>query len=176
MLAEGDYISVWQGRTIEDINTMYDKLSGIVSSLNNEALDAIANTTTKEVYEKVDCLACGNCCRTSVTDFSIQDINRASKYLGISKKRFIGKYLIEDLDGQYITISSPCPFLNLEDNKCQIYEARPFVCDSYPHTDRANFVNRSKAHKSNIDMCPITYTVINKIWEHFEEKNSRPTH
>ena len=33
-------------------------------NLSNEALDAVVQETTDEVWKQIDCLACGNCCRT----------------------------------------------------------------------------------------------------------------
>lgn len=106
----------------------------------------------------IDCLACANCCKTTVTVFNNEDVGRASRALALSRKEFIKKYLIED-QGEYTTISTPCPFL-LPDNKCGIYEARPHACRSFPHTGRPHFLNRLKAHQQNLRVCPITYHVL----------------
>jgi hypothetical protein len=123
-------------------------------------IDSKAIELTGQAYDKIDCLACGQCCRTTVTTFTLEDINKASKAIGISKKHFIQKYLFLDLDGQYTTISVPCPFLNLDDNKCKIYEARPHACSSFPHTDRKNFLARKKVHLENVKFCGITEYVL----------------
>lgn len=106
----------------------------------------------------IDCLACANCCKTTVTVFNDEDVGRASRALAISKKEFIKKYLIED-QGEYTTISTPCPFL-LPDNKCGIYDARPHACRSFPHTGRPHFLKRLKAHQQNLKFCPITFHVL----------------
>ncbi len=165
-----NHIDNWIQRTKDEVSQKEYKIDQLRSKVDNDVIDSLAKSATEQAYKSIDCLDCGNCCRTSVTDFTLQDINRASKYLGVSKKSFIKNYLIEDLDGKYITISSPCPFLNLENNKCNIYDARPFVCDSYPHTDRTNFNNRYKAHKRNLDMCPITYFVVERMWEEIDKR------
>lgn len=152
-------ITEWKSKTSEEVQ----ELSQFLDSLHpSESLDNQAQTIAKDVEQSIDCLACGNCCRTSVTDFDSSDIKQASKALGISKKQFIRKYLIEDFDGKYITISTPCPFLNT-DNTCKIYEARPKVCRSYPHTSRDKFAHRTNAHKANLTMCPITYAVVKRM-------------
>jgi len=129
-------------------------------AVNVPNIDVEAFDLTNKAYAQVDCLACGQCCRTTVTTFTIEDINKASKAIGISKKQFIHKYLFLDLDGQYTTISVPCPFLNLDDNKCKIYEARPHACSSFPHTDRKNFLARKKVHLENVKFCGITEYVL----------------
>ena len=126
-------------------------------------LDSKAFDLTQKAYSKIDCLSCGQCCRTTVTTFTLEDINKASKSMGISKKQFIHKYLFLDLDGQYTTISVPCPFLNLDDNKCKIYEARPHACRSFPHTDRKKFLTRKKVHFENVKFCGITEYVLDGL-------------
>lgn len=123
-------------------------------------IDAKAFDLTQKAYAKIDCLSCGQCCRTTVTTFTLEDINKASKAVGISKKQFIHKYLFLDLDGQYTTIGVPCPFLNLNDNKCKIYEVRPHACSSFPHTDRKNFLARKRVHLENVKFCGITQFVL----------------
>lgn len=157
------YIQKWHNRSDEEVDQKADVILHFKSYVDPEVSDQMAKQATIEAYKEIDCLDCGNCCRTSVTDFSLADVKKAAKFLGISKKAFIKKYLMEDMDGAYVTITSPCPFLNLSDNKCTIYEARPYVCDSYPHTQKSGFNQRKHAHTANLDMCPITYRVVEKM-------------
>lgn len=131
--------------------------------INQSNLDRIVHDISKQVTEKIDCLECANCCKTSVTTFENSDISKASKYLGVSKKAFIRKYLILDPQNDtFITMNTPCPMLNA-DNTCKIYSVRPKVCDSYPHTSRSMFKNRIHAHIENTEMCPITYHVVKAL-------------
>lgn len=124
-------------------------------------VDAVTKPINDEIVANIDCLACANCCKTTVTTFSNEDINKASKFLGISKKAFISKYLISDM-GEYTTIQTPCPFL-MGDNKCSIYEARPMACQSFPHTQRKSFMSRRQSHEHNYVVCPITYHLVKKL-------------
>ncbi len=155
-------INEWNNRSEECINQRHDILTTLKHSQPSN-IDQIAQECDQNIRHQIDCLKCGNCCRTSVTDFNSSDIKRASKFLGISRKQFIKKYLIEDFGGEFVTISAPCPFLNLDDNTCSIYEVRPFVCQSFPHTQRDSFLQRIHAHKANVNMCPITYHVVEAI-------------
>lgn len=156
-------VQQWRDRNSEEVSKLKAGFDKMVENHQKDSLDKIAKTAHQNTIEKIDCLDCGNCCRTSVTDFSKSDIKRVAKHLGMPPKSFIKKYLIEDLDGTYVTITSPCPFLELSTNKCSIYEVRPTVCSSYPHTQREGFSRRKKAHKANLDMCPITYHMVKKM-------------
>ena len=131
----------------------------------SEDLDLKAKFLSQEAYKKIDCLSCGQCCRTTVTTFDEEDISKTSKWMNISKKEFIKKYLIVDMDNSFTTIAVPCPFLNLEDNKCSIYEVRPKSCASFPHTDRPFFLRRKNAHLANSKFCPITQYVLDRMTE-----------
>jgi uncharacterized protein len=126
-----------------------------------EEVDKISNQINDDFVQKIDCLKCGNCCKTTVTTFNESDVSRASKFLQISKKNFVNKYLIDDM-GEYTTITTPCPFLQ-EDNKCKIYEVRPEACASFPHTQKKGFAARRAVHAANYTVCPITYHVVNEL-------------
>lgn len=154
-----DEISIWKSRTQDQKVRIKNMLYS--DEITSYQIDLPAKEITKEAYEKIDCLACGNCCRTTVTTFSEEDISRAAKFLSLSKKEFINKYLIDDM-GEWTTISTPCPFLQA-DNKCEIYVVRPQACESFPHTQRKGFHRRKSTHLANYDVCPITFYVLERI-------------
>lgn len=155
-------ITEWQDRNSETVDQLSQWLADASRHVDRETLDKTGPKIGAEVIDQIDCLDCGNCCKTSVTDFTKGDIKRAAKYLGMTPKGFIKDYLIEDVDGTFITITTPCPMLN-GDNTCKIYEVRPKVCESYPHVHRDRFANRLKAHQANLDMCPISYHTIKRL-------------
>ncbi len=153
------YIDQWEKDTDKSKKVARAVLDKAVEQLPN--LEEIAIQKSKEIEAKIDCLSCANCCKTTVTTFTNEDISKAAKFMGISRKQFINLYLISDM-GEYTTISTPCPFLET-DNKCAIYEARPMACDSFPHTSRKHFVKRKAAHVNNYEVCPITYQLLKQI-------------
>ncbi len=111
---------------------------GLIKSLKKKHprnLDEIFQTAHEYVFQKTDCLACANCCKTLGPRLSNPDIERLAKYLKIKTVSFISNYLRVDEDGDYVFKQMPCPFLE-PDNKCQVYEQRPKACRDYPHTDR----------------------------------------
>lgn len=138
-----------------------------VEITDKTALDELAAAATASAYQKIDCLACAKCCLTTVTTFTESDIQRASKGLSISTKNFKKLYLFMDLDGNYTTQNVPCPFLNLADHKCKIYENRPHACRSFPHTQKDHFLTRKRVHLENAKFCGITTYVLDTLKTNF---------
>ena len=62
------------------------------------------------VFEKIDCLECANCCKTTSPMFFEKDIDRLSKALGMKTSAFVSEYLVRDKDDIYALKSTPCPF------------------------------------------------------------------
>jgi Fe-S-cluster containining protein len=62
-----------------------------------------------------------------------------------------------------VNISKPCQFLNLKSNKCSIYEVRPADCAGFPHLTKRKMTEYIHVHKQNIDYCPATYKMVEKM-------------
>jgi Fe-S-cluster containining protein len=117
-----------------------------------------------EAFSKIDCLKCGNCCKTISPRFKSPDIVRISKYLGMKQGDMIDTYLRLDSDGDYVVKQSPCPFLG-SDNHCSIYEARPRDCSKYPYTDSGEFFEYPNTTLQNTTTCPAVYYVLERLKE-----------
>ena len=115
-----------------------------------------------EVFEKMDCMSCANCCKTTSPIFTSKDISSISKHLRLKSDKFVSKYLIMDSDNDYVLKQSPCVFLN-EDNSCFIYEYRPKACREYPHTNRKDFHKISQITMKNIEICPAAFNIVEKL-------------
>lgn len=135
---------------------------------DKDEFDRKAGILHVEAEEKIDCLECAQCCRTTVTTFTEKDVQRIAPHLGLKPKAFISKYLIKDYDGMLTTTGIPCSFLDLETNKCKIYEIRPEACSSFPHTDKSKFFLRRKAHLANSRFCGITRYVLDGLMKEFD--------
>ncbi len=117
-----------------------------------------------EAFAKVDCLDCGNCCKSISPRFKTPDLKRISKFLGMKESVLIDSYLRLDEDGDYVVKKSPCPFLQ-SDNKCEIYEARPSDCANYPYTDSGDFFKYPNTTYENTFVCPAVNVVLEKLRE-----------
>ncbi len=113
-------------------------------------------------FEKIDCLDCGNCCRSISPRFKTPDIKRIAKFLGMKESAMIAEYLLLDQDGDYVIKKSPCLFLS-DDNTCQIYEVRPGDCANYPYTDSGDFFKYPNTTLLNTSICPAVNEVLEKL-------------
>ncbi len=123
----------------------------------------------EEAMEKIDCLACANCCKNYSPRFKTPDIKRISRLLKMKESVFIDTYLNLDQDGDYVVKSKPCPFLGA-DNYCSIYEDRPSDCRRFPYTDEDVIVKRQKLTLKNSTFCPIVYYVLEHLVENSVKK------
>lgn len=126
-------------------------------------LDKIAVQTDVEVWKETDCLACANCCKTMSPTFTKKDVTRISRHFGMSEEAFRKKWLYKDRNGDWLNKKQPCQFLNLEDNKCSIYEIRPRDCAGFPHHTKRAMVDYMHVFKQNVEYCPATYKLVEKM-------------
>jgi Fe-S-cluster containining protein len=125
-------------------------------------LDDFFHKEHEEVFEKIDCLTCANCCKTTSPIFYEKDIDRLAKRLRIKPGEFIEKYLRIDEDNDYVLKSSPCTFLDNE-NYCTVYDDRPTACREYPHTNRKNMYQVLDLALKNTSICPAVLMIVEKL-------------
>ncbi|HHH52221.1 MAG TPA: YkgJ family cysteine cluster protein [Bacteroidetes bacterium] len=123
--------------------------------LNNEI-----NRLHTEVFEKINCLECANCCKTIPPIITNRDITRISKHLKIKESKFIEQYIKKDEDGDFVFSQTPCVFLE-DNNYCSIYEIRPKACREYPHTDSKKI--SLGLMKKNISVCPAVFEIVEEL-------------
>ena len=116
----------------------------------------------EEAFKKVDCLKCAACCKTYSPRFKTPDIKRISKHLKLKESVFINTYLKLDNDGDYVSKTSPCPFLG-NDNYCNIYDQRPSDCHRFPYTDEDVLLKRPVITLKNATFCPAVFYVLEKL-------------
>ena len=128
-------------------------------------LDDIVQELHEQVFEKIDCLECANCCKSISPIITDRDIDRMAKALRIRPSELIDRHLHMDSDGDYVYNSHPCPFL-MADNYCSIYESRPKACREYPHTDRRKFDQLLNLTLKNTYVCPAAYSIVEQMKKH----------
>ena len=126
-------------------------------------LDKIAAEMDLAIWKETDCLSCANCCKTMSPTYTKSDLVRISAHLGMTTEEFKKKWLYKDRNGDWINKKQPCQFLNLEDNKCSIYEVRPKDCAGFPHHTKKRMIDYMHVFKQNIEYCPATYRMVEKM-------------
>ena len=120
-------------------------------------------STSNEVWNCSNCLKCANCCKTISPIVEFNDIHNMAKVLNVGAGDFIKTYLEMDEDGDFVFQSQPCPMLNMEDNKCKVYEARPKACREYPHLDDVNTNEMLDLAFTNAKYCGVVYDTVKNI-------------
>jgi hypothetical protein len=132
--------------------------------------DRILRRIAEGIENEIDCTACANCCRTSTTALSERDIDRLSRHLRITPEQFLADYGgLDPEDGSRIlkwTEGPGCVFL--DGDLCSVYEARPDICQRYPHMVRGagSIASRMWSFVDRASVCPIVYNCL----EAFKEK------
>ena len=130
-------------------------------------LDLVMQELHDDEFEVTDCLDCANCCKTTSPIFTEKDIKRAAKHLRVKEAKFVADYLRRDSDDFMVLKGAPCPFLDLNDNHCFIYDARPRACKEYPHTNRRKFIQITDLTIKNTFVCPATYNIVEALKKRF---------
>ena len=144
-------------RNVKENKKLFNRLA------KKKKLDDVFHSLHEQVFAKTDCLTCGNCCRTTSPIFRDVDIERISKHLGMRVAEFTDKYLHQDDERDWVLNSSPCAFLNLEDNKCSIYDFRPKACREYPHTNQRKMHTLLSLAEKNMSICPAVLEIIKRF-------------
>jgi len=125
--------------------------------------DRVLRRIAEGIEQQIDCTACANCCKTSTTEVSERDIDRLARHLRISREQFLADYTMLDEDGALslrFTPEAGCVFL--EGNLCSVYDARPDICQRYPHMVRGNgsIASRMWTFVDRAAVCPIVYNTL----------------
>ncbi len=158
--------------TLYDNNLLKQKAAGEIREnkalftkihkLRSSDLDAKIHSLHHKYMNLIDCLECGNCCKSISPAVRDMDISRLSKTMKMKPSVISEDYFQIDEDGDYVFKSQPCPFLG-EDNYCSVYDARPKACREYPHTDRVKIHQVLDITYRNISVCPIVYEIVQEL-------------
>lgn len=116
--------------------------------------------TAREIQEEMNCRECAECCRVTEVEPTRRDIEKLSKFLGITNREFVAKYTMIAEDKSRILKRSEkkgCVFLS--GNDCTVYEARPIDCSGFPHLVKgsASIAAKMYAFVERAEFCPIVY-------------------
>ena len=142
------------------------KVKNCISKLRKQRkgkVDELIHPLHEEVFEKIDCLKCANCCKTTSPIITERDTVRIAKHLRMPLGQFTQKYLFLDpADQEYALKETPCPFL-ADDHYCTIYDVRPKACAEYPHTHQVNQIGILSISQKNTLICPAVASIFEKL-------------
>jgi Fe-S-cluster containining protein len=132
-------------------------------------LSAMVKKADKEVWNKIDCMDCANCCKTMTPTYKKEDISRIADHLNMKPKEFKERWLLQEKkSGDWVNKSTPCQFL--VKNKCSIYDVRPKDCAGFPHHHKKDFELYNDTYIQNLSSCPATLMLVERLQEKIEEE------
>lgn len=132
------------------------------ADLSDEALDAMVLRLYREVAGRIDCRACGNCCKYLIPFLTPDDVRVLARHLHLPPADFMAQYLVEDASGEGLRFKDqPCPFH--VGNSCTVYASRPRICRTFPHLEKNGFRYRLNQVCCNCAVCPIVYNVYEQL-------------
>jgi len=132
-------------------------------------LQSIAVKAASNVWNEIECLSCANCCKTMTPTYTNADIKKIASYLQISTDEMKSKWLKKERGtGNWLNKTTPCQFLDPGTNMCNVYEVRPADCAGFPHLTRKKFVDYLHVHQQNLDECPATFKMVERMNEMVE--------
>jgi Fe-S-cluster containining protein len=122
--------------------------------------DRILRRIAEEIEGQIDCTQCANCCKVATVKLSERDVERLSRHLRVQPDRFLAEYTADSEEEGRILRRDPasgCVFLNGHD--CTVYEARPDICQRFPHLVRGtgSIASRMWELVDRACYCPIVY-------------------
>lgn len=130
--------------------------------------DRILRRIAEAVEEQIDCTQCANCCRVATVKLSARDVGRLSRYFRMAPAEFLAQYTSASEDEGTIlrrTGEAGCVFL--EGTACTVYDARPDICQRFPHLVRGNgsIASRMWQFVDRACYCPIVYNALEAFKE-----------
>lgn len=131
--------------------------------VKSPVLDLLFEKHHDLVFSNTDCLTCANCCRNYSPIIEPEEIPKLLNALNIDSAKLFSNYIEMDEEGDFVFQSQPCPLLDLDTNKCTIYNQRPKACAEYPHTNMKKIKNHLDLLEKNIDICPAANSILENV-------------
>lgn len=95
--------------------------------------------------------------------FPIEDIERSTEKLDISKEKLISFYLKkEEITGIYETKHMPCDFFE-ENGECKLGDCRPDSCKNYPYTNQPERLFSLYSVLEAVEVCPVAFEIYERL-------------
>ena len=122
----------------------------------------------EDIEGQIDCTVCANCCKVASVQLSERDVERLAKSVGTTRARFLADYTMQsESEGMLLKRSKQtgCVFLNGKD--CTVYDARPEICQKFPHLVRGqgSIASRMWQFVDRACYCPIVYNALEAFKE-----------
>ena len=125
------------------------------------AIDRRVHRLDAEITPRIDCTACGNCCKTLIIHTERAEHERVAARMAMEPGAWEDAYVETSLGGATVLNHIPCPFLT--GTRCSVYEDRFSDCREFPHLHRPHFTDRLFSTLMHYGNCPIIYTLVEAL-------------
>lgn len=132
-----------------------------LKSSDSNSIDKLVHQLNAEIAPQIDCITCGNCCKSLMINVTKQEAEKLATVLEKPIEEIKLQYLEVSDSGKMVISAIPCHFL--QGTKCSIYQHRFEGCREFPHLDREHFTNRLFGTLMNYGTCPIIFNVIESL-------------
>jgi Fe-S-cluster containining protein len=129
--------------------------------LDPDLVDQKVQALNSEIVPKIDCTACGNCCKTLLININEKEADVLSEHLDQSREIFDKNYLEKGMDGALLINAVPCHFL--KENKCTVYSYRFEGCKEFPAMHLPHFNKRLFTTFMHYNRCPIIFNIVEQL-------------
>jgi Fe-S-cluster containining protein len=129
--------------------------------------DRILRRIAEGIEEQIDCTQCAECCRVATVKLSERDIERLARYFRLPPADFLAQYTAMSEEEGIILRRAETGCVFLDGNACTVYDARPDICQRFPHMVRGNgsIVSRMWQFIDRACYCPIVYNSLEAFKE-----------
>ena len=85
--------------------------------------------------ENLTCANCGKCCANFLM-LSKKEVSQIKEYIKLHNIQPTNFNMVLDQEQQNI-----CPFRDIDNKRCKIYEVRPSICQTFYCSENSNFMN-----------------------------------
>lgn len=128
---------------------------------DGDEIDRRVHRLDAEITPRVDCTACGNCCRSLIIHTERVEHERLAARMGMTPEAWEAAYVETSLGGSTVLNRIPCHFLS--GTRCSVYEDRFSDCREFPHLHRDHFTERLFSTFMHYGNCPIIYTLVEAL-------------
>ena len=116
----------------------------------------------QEIEDEIDCQACANCCRVATVKLTHRDIEKLLRATSMRANDFKRDCTEQAPDEGLILKRTEKGCVFLEGNQCSVYDARPHICQEFPHLVRGegSLVSRMWQMPDRAVYCPIAYNTL----------------
>ncbi len=139
------------------------------AAIHETQLDAMVRGLTLEAMDRVDCVACHNCCVVLTAQATDLEVGRMSSSLGLSESEFTEQHTVHSALVDPVLRKQPssaqragaCTLLC--NGLCTVYQVRPAKCRAFPLLLGRGLRSRLWGVVDNCHVCPIVSAVYGEL-------------